>query len=194
MVFLTQFGSISFGMPFWSIFWIILILQFRFYQSVFVLLILILIWITRIWFFVTDLFHQTRKVYSLTLSCTPGNMHHDSRASFLAHNLATPCLGHEPKVRIMTIWECGGSFPHILPLSHIPKNMKCDSQASLLACTFASLVLVVSPRLRLWHPPFSMISIIMLCLFFPNYSPFGRYKGMKILKGSNKWGVLILFL
>jgi hypothetical protein len=42
------------------------------------------------------------RVYSLTLSCTLESMQHDSRASFLARNLATPCLGHEPKARIAT--------------------------------------------------------------------------------------------
>jgi hypothetical protein len=40
------------------------------------------------------------RVYSLTLSCTPRSMRHDSRASSLARNLATPCLGHEPKARV----------------------------------------------------------------------------------------------
>jgi len=29
-------------------------------------------------------------------------MRHDSRASLLAHNLATPCLGCELEVRVMT--------------------------------------------------------------------------------------------
>jgi len=30
-------------------------------------------------------------------------MRHDSWASLLAYNLATPCLGHEPKVRVATL-------------------------------------------------------------------------------------------
>jgi hypothetical protein len=42
------------------------------------------------------------RVYSLTLSCIPGSMQLDSRASFLARNLATPSLGREPKGRVAT--------------------------------------------------------------------------------------------
>jgi hypothetical protein len=42
------------------------------------------------------------RVYSLTLSCTPRNMWHDSWTSFLARNLATPCLGRKPKARVAT--------------------------------------------------------------------------------------------
>jgi hypothetical protein len=41
-------------------------------------------------------------VHSLTLFCTPGNMRCDSRASLLARNLASPCFGYEPKVRVAT--------------------------------------------------------------------------------------------
>jgi hypothetical protein len=35
--------------------------------------------------------------------CTPGSMWCDSRVFLLAHNLATPCLGHEPKARVATL-------------------------------------------------------------------------------------------
>jgi hypothetical protein len=42
------------------------------------------------------------KVHSLTLFCTPGSMWSDSRISFLVRNLATPCLGHEPRARVAT--------------------------------------------------------------------------------------------
>jgi hypothetical protein len=41
-------------------------------------------------------------VHSLTLSYTPGSMKCDSWASHLAHTFASPCLGHEPKVRVAT--------------------------------------------------------------------------------------------
>jgi hypothetical protein len=41
------------------------------------------------------------KVHSLTLSYTPGNMRCDSWASFLARTLASPCFGHEPKVKVV---------------------------------------------------------------------------------------------
>ncbi len=44
------------------------------------------------------------RVYSLTLSCTPKSMRHDSRASFLDYNLATPYFGREPKARVTTIY------------------------------------------------------------------------------------------
>jgi len=40
------------------------------------------------------------KVHSLTLSYTPRSMLRDSQTSFLAHNLASPCLGCEPKARV----------------------------------------------------------------------------------------------
>jgi hypothetical protein len=42
------------------------------------------------------------RVHPLTLFCTHGSMRCDSQASFLAHNLASFCLGHEPKVRVVT--------------------------------------------------------------------------------------------
>jgi len=35
-------------------------------------------------------------VHSLTLSFTPGLL-------LLAHNLASPCLGHKPKARVATV-------------------------------------------------------------------------------------------
>jgi len=41
-------------------------------------------------------------VHSLTLSHTPKSMKCDSRASLLAHTLASSCLGHEPKARVAT--------------------------------------------------------------------------------------------
>jgi hypothetical protein len=42
------------------------------------------------------------RVYSVTLSYTPGNMRCDSWASLLACNLASPCLGREPKAKVAT--------------------------------------------------------------------------------------------
>jgi hypothetical protein len=47
------------------------------------------------------------RVYSFTLPCTPRSMRHDSQASFLARNLATLCLGCEPKARVVTykLWN-----------------------------------------------------------------------------------------
>jgi len=43
------------------------------------------------------------KVHSFIVSYTPGNMKCDSRASLLAHTLASPCLGCRPKVRVAII-------------------------------------------------------------------------------------------
>jgi hypothetical protein len=43
------------------------------------------------------------KVHSLTLFCTLESMRCDSQASLLARNLASPCLGHEPKARVTTL-------------------------------------------------------------------------------------------
>ncbi len=42
-------------------------------------------------------------VFILTLSHTPGSMRCDSQASLLAHALASPCFGHEPKTMVMII-------------------------------------------------------------------------------------------
>jgi hypothetical protein len=42
------------------------------------------------------------RVHSLTLFCILGNMRCDSQASLLVHTLASPCLSHEPKVRVIT--------------------------------------------------------------------------------------------
>ncbi len=43
------------------------------------------------------------RVHFLTLFCIPKNIRCDSRASFLARNLASPCLGREPKARVATL-------------------------------------------------------------------------------------------
>jgi hypothetical protein len=43
------------------------------------------------------------RVHSLTLFGTPRSMWCDSRVFFLARNLATPCLGREPKARVTTL-------------------------------------------------------------------------------------------
>jgi len=40
-------------------------------------------------------------VHSLTFSYIPKSMKCDSWASFLAHTFVSPCLGHEPKAKIM---------------------------------------------------------------------------------------------
>jgi hypothetical protein len=64
------------------------------------------------------------RVRSLTLSYIPGSMRCDSRASFLARTLASPCLGREPKAKFTTtrmfgqflqrktlnMWHKGASF------------------------------------------------------------------------------------
>jgi len=42
------------------------------------------------------------RVHSVTFSCTPRSMKCDSLASLLACTFASPCLGHEPKVRVAT--------------------------------------------------------------------------------------------
>jgi hypothetical protein len=51
------------------------------------------------------------RVHSFTLSYTPGSMRCDSQISLLAHTLVSPCLRHEPKVRVVTIIMC--FIPHI---------------------------------------------------------------------------------
>ncbi len=43
------------------------------------------------------------EVHSITLSDTLGSMKCYSRASHLACTFASPCLGHEPKVRVVTL-------------------------------------------------------------------------------------------
>jgi hypothetical protein len=43
--------------------------------------------------------------------CIPGSMWSDSRVSFLACNLPTPCLGREPKARVATPFH---PFPLLL--------------------------------------------------------------------------------
>jgi len=40
------------------------------------------------------------RLHSFTLSCTLGSIRCASRYSLLARTLASPCLGHEPKVRV----------------------------------------------------------------------------------------------
>jgi hypothetical protein len=42
------------------------------------------------------------RVHSLMLFCTPRSMQFDSQASFLARTLASPCLGRNPKVKVVT--------------------------------------------------------------------------------------------
>ncbi len=55
------------------------------------------------------------KVHALTLFCTPGNTRCDSWASFLAHNLANPCFGREPKARVVT-WVDSFSFCKVVTM------------------------------------------------------------------------------
>jgi len=43
------------------------------------------------------------EVHSLTLSYTPRNMKCDSQASLWACTFASPCLGCEPKVKVVTV-------------------------------------------------------------------------------------------
>ncbi len=43
------------------------------------------------------------RVHSLAFFYIPGSMWCDFRASFLACNLAIPCLGHQPKARVATL-------------------------------------------------------------------------------------------
>jgi len=54
------------------------------------------------------------RVHPLTLSYTPESMRCDSQASFLACNLASPCLGRKPKARVATMWRIIISLKHIL--------------------------------------------------------------------------------
>ncbi len=46
------------------------------------------------------------EVHFLTLSYTPMSMKCDFRASLLARTFASPCLGHEPMVKIVTLYFC----------------------------------------------------------------------------------------
>jgi len=47
------------------------------------------------------------RVHAFTLSYTPGSMKCGSRASLLARTLTSPCLCHEPKVRVTTMMPFG---------------------------------------------------------------------------------------
>jgi hypothetical protein len=57
-------------------------------------------------------------------------MQHDSRTSLLARNLASPCLGHEPKARVATRFFISYVLIFydikdlLIPLYYGPKNMK----------------------------------------------------------------------
>ncbi len=44
--------------------------------------------------------------------CTPRSMWSDSRVSFLAHHLLTPCFVHEPKARVATTYITGVHYFH----------------------------------------------------------------------------------
>ncbi len=50
------------------------------------------------------------KVHSLTFSYIPRSIRCDSHASFLARTLASCCLGHEPKVKVVTFMNQGEKF------------------------------------------------------------------------------------
>ncbi len=65
--------------------------------------------------------------------CTPRSMWCDSRVSFLARNLATPCLGHKPKARVATT-------PMVLTQN--PHNYKSSNHLSLphIAYKFFSIL------------------------------------------------------
>jgi len=48
----------------------------------------------------------------------------DSQASLLAHNLASPCLGREPKARVATMaLICGASVTLFVPLGNTCLHM-----------------------------------------------------------------------
>jgi hypothetical protein len=54
-------------------------------------------------------------------------MWHDSWASLLAHNLATPCLGCEPKVKVVTLLFMDGNpycdkIEHVITWGGVQKN------------------------------------------------------------------------
>jgi hypothetical protein len=58
--------------------------------------------------------------------CTPGNMWSDSQVSFLARNLATPCHGREPKVRVATcIMTFGKQITLIKTVNQRTMNISC---------------------------------------------------------------------
>jgi len=83
------------------------------------------------------------RAYSLTLSCTPESMWRDSRASLLACNLATPCLGREPKARVATTWVAWITLMLVMvPNIYLVDVQKVDDHNSQLAQLFDS---------RLWN-------------------------------------------
>jgi hypothetical protein len=47
------------------------------------------------------------RVHSFTLSYTPRSMRCDSRAFLLAFTFASPCIGREPKARVVTTTKVG---------------------------------------------------------------------------------------
>ncbi len=61
------------------------------------------------------------KVHSLTRSYTPGSIRCASRVSFLSRPLASPCLGHKPKVRVATCNNNTNKFPTFLCLCNLVK-------------------------------------------------------------------------
>ncbi len=64
------------------------------------------------------------RVHSLTFFCTPRNMRCDPWVSLLAHNLANPCFGREPKVRVATRWRNQFSFLCLVHSNPICKSIK----------------------------------------------------------------------
>jgi len=101
------------------------------------------------------------KVHSLTLSYTPENMRCESRASLLAHTLASPCFGHEPKARVATLglqivgviktnWKLFHIYLKIFnigPISHIIE--KNNNQQYLILCLWCILAIQFSTILNL---------------------------------------------
>ncbi len=54
------------------------------------------------------------RVHSFTFSYTPKNMRCDSRASLLARTPISPCLGHKPKAKVVTMLAY--SQPHLMTM------------------------------------------------------------------------------
>jgi hypothetical protein len=57
-----------------------------------------------------------------SLSYTFENMKCDSRASFLTRTFTSPCFGHKPKVRIITIFNKKKEFRILIFFSFFKKN------------------------------------------------------------------------
>jgi hypothetical protein len=127
------------------------------------------------------------KVHSLTFSYTPKSMRRDSQASFLAHNLASPCFGHEPKAKVATEIIYTNVMDQVWKVYFSLK--KNDFFCLFLSMTIDNTLLVdYMPHKNMFNPPFNAMSsltplmgpiqIIIICLesFSLIWNPYIRPK------------------